>query len=400
MLFGWISGSGVLQAAGSANHRRLLIFLTASVLILAAVLGRGVWNRAHAVAPKVAAAPIAATLGTAAEVMLPIYALGIGNVEANYSVTVHVRVNGQLETVAYREGQDVRQGDVLAQIDPLPYRAAYQAAVAQTARDQATYENALVDLKRYTTLSETDSIAQQTLDTQKATVAQLKATVDLDRAQADAAKVNLDYTTIRSPISGRTGLRLVDPGNIVQTTDATGLVVINQIDPISVVFTLPEETFEMVNRAIREAQPKPLTVEAHARADNSLLGSGQLLLMNNQIDTSTGTVQLKATFANPQHKLWPGEYVNAHIITSVRKVVVVDSAAIQRGQNGLYIWTVDASDTAQMQPVTVEINQDGKTVVAGVAAGTRVVVDGQYRLRPGAKVIATQAAPPKPVSAG
>jgi membrane fusion protein, multidrug efflux system len=395
-----------LQAVRNGNRRRLIIILAATAVILLAVIGRGAWNRVHAVPAKVVVAPVAATLGTADEVNLPVYALGIGNVQANYSVTVHVRVNGQLETVAYKEGQDVRQGDLLAQIDPLPFRAAYQAAVAQTARDDATYQNALVDLKRYTTLLESDSIAEQTLATQKATVAQLKATVDFDRAQADAAKVNLDYTTIRSPISGRTGLRLVDPGNIVQTTDVTGLVVINQIDPISVVFTLPEEKFALVNRAIQAARPKALKVEAHARTGDTLLGTGELLLINNQIDTNTGTVQLKATFANADHKLWPGEYVNAHIITSVQPVVLVDSAAVQRGANGLFIWTVDAGDIAQMQPVTVELEQDGKSVVHGIPAGTRVVIDGQYRMKPGAKVAAVErpaagAAPaPKPSSAG
>ena len=383
-----------MQAVRHVNRRRLVILLTATVVILVLVIARGIWNRAHAVPQKPVSVPVAATLETADEIKLPIYALGIGNVQANYTVTVHVRVNGQLETVAYREGQDVRQGDLLAQIDPLPFRAAYQAAVAQTARDDATYQNSLVDLKRYTTLSESDSIAEQTLATQKATVAQLKATVDFDRAQADAAKVNLDYTTIRSPISGRTGLRLVDPGNIVQTTDATGLVVINQIDPISVVFTLPEEKFELVNRAIHDAQPKALTVEAHARTDNSLLGTGQLLLINNQIDTTSGTVQLKATFSNPDHKLWPGEYVNAHIITANKPVVVVNTAAVERGADGLFIWTVDPNDVAQMQPVTVELEQDGKSVVHGIAAGTRVVVDGQYRLKPGVKVVATHAAAP------
>jgi multidrug efflux system membrane fusion protein len=339
---------------------------------------------------------VTATLGVATAQELPIYALGIGNVQANYSVTVHARVNGQLVTVAYKEGQDIKQGDLLAQIDPAPYRAAYQAALAQTARDQANYENALVDLKRYSTLSESDSIAQQTLDTQRATVAQAKATVEVDRAQADAAKVNLDYTTIRSPLSGRAGLRLVDPGNIVQTSDTTGLVVINQIDPISVIFTLPEGKFELVNRAMAK-QSGPLTVEAYAREDNTLLARGKLVLINNQIDSSTGTVQLKATFTNTNHQLWPGEYVNVHIITSTSSVVTVPSMAIQRGNAGLFLWTVNADDIAALTPVKELFEQDGLAVIDGVPAGTRVVTDGQYRLKAGVKVVAqsNSAAAPK-----
>jgi multidrug efflux system membrane fusion protein len=227
-------------------------------------------------------------------------------------------------------------------------------------------------------------------------VAQAKATVEVDRAQADAAKVNLDYTTIRSPLSGRAGLRLVDPGNIVQTSDTTGLVVINQIDPISVIFTLPEGKFELVNRAMAK-QSGPLTVEAYAREDNTLLARGKLVLINNQIDSSTGTVQLKATFTNTNHQLWPGEYVNVHIITSTSSVVTVPSMAIQRGNAGLFLWTVNADDVAALTPVKELFEQDGLAVIDGVPAGTRVVTDGQYRLKAGVKVVAqsNSAAAPK-----
>ena len=362
------------------------------LLVVVIIFVRGSLHRVDAAESKAQppAPAVAATLATAKSQDLPIYALGIGNVQANYSVTVHARVNGQLVNVAYKEGQDVHQGDLIAQIDPAPYKAAYDAAIAQTARDQSSYDNAIIDLKRYSTLSESDSIAQQTLDTQRATVAQFKAAVEVDKAQAQAAKVNLDYTTIRSPLSGRVGLRLVDPGNIVQTTDTTGLVVINQIDPISVIFTLPESKFDTVNRAMAK-QAAPLTVEAYAREGNAMLASGKLVLINNQIDTTTGTVQLKATFANGDHRLWPGEYVNVHIITSDAEVVTVPATAIQRGNNGLYIWTVDAGDLAQLVPVKEDLEQDGLAVVQGIAAGTRVVTDGQYRLNPNVKVRATNA---------
>jgi multidrug efflux system membrane fusion protein len=386
-----------LQYSQPSQRRKIYYALGFLIVVMAAVFIRGAMHHVAAAEQKAPPPPpVTATLGVATAQELPIYALGIGNVQANYSVTVHARVNGQLVTVAYKEGQDIKQGDLLAQIDPAPYRAAYQAALAQTARDQANYENALVDLKRYSTLSESDSIAQQTLDTQRATVAQAKATVEVDRAQADAAKVNLDYTTIRSPLSGRAGLRLVDPGNIVQTSDTTGLVVINQIDPISVIFTLPEGKFELVNRAMAK-QSGPLTVEAYAREDNTLLARGKLVLINNQIDSSTGTVQLKATFTNTNHQLWPGEYVNVHIITSTSSVVTVPSMAIQRGNAGLFLWTVNADDVAALTPVKELFEQDGLAVIDGVPAGTRVVTDGQYRLKAGVKVVAqsNSAAAPK-----
>lgn len=386
-----------MQYSQPSQRRKIYYALGFLIVVMAAVFIRGAMHHVAAAEQKAPPPPpVTATLGVATAQELPIYALGIGNVQANYSVTVHARVNGQLVTVAYKEGQDIKQGDLLAQIDPAPYRAAYQAALAQTARDQANYENALVDLKRYSTLSESDSIAQQTLDTQRATVAQAKATVEVDRAQADAAKVNLDYTTIRSPLSGRAGLRLVDPGNIVQTSDTTGLVVINQIDPISVIFTLPEGKFELVNLAMAK-QSGPLTVEAYAREDNTLLARGKLVLINNQIDSSTGTVQLKATFTNTNHQLWPGEYVNVHIITSTSSVVTVPSMAIQRGNAGLFLWTVNADDVAVLTPVKELFEQDGLAVIDGVPAGTRVVTDGQYRLKAGVKVVAqsNSAAAPK-----
>jgi len=382
-----------LQVHRAAQRRTIYYGVGALAVLLVLVFLRGATHRVDAAEQKAPPPPpVSATLATAKMQQLPVYALGIGNVQANYSVTVHARVNGQLVNVAYKEGQDVKEGDLLAQIDPAPYRAAYQAAVAQTERDQALYQNALVDLKRYSTLSENDSIAEQTLDTQKATVAQDKATVEVDRAQADAAKVNLDYTTIRSPLAGRVGLRLVDPGNIVQTTDTTGLVVINQINPISVIFTLPEGKFDIVNRAMQQ-QSAPLSVEAYAREDNTLLSRGKLVLINNQIDTSTGTVTLKATFDNPNHTLWPGEYVNVHIITSNTTVVTVPTTAIQRGNSGLFIWTVDNQDVAALTPVKERFEQDGLAVVDGIADGTRVVTDGQYRLRVGVKVVAQSAAP-------
>lgn len=362
----------------------------ATLCVVVAVFARGYVHRADAADQKSqnpAAASVGALTAIAQEQALPIYRSGIGTVQAALSVTVKARVDGQLMKVAYKEGQTVKEGDLLAQIDPDPYQAQLDAAIAQQAKDEANYANSLVDLERYAALMKEDSIAKQTYDTQVSTVAQAKAAVGVDRAQVANARVQLNYTSIHSPIPGVVGIRLVDPGNIVHATDTTGLVVVNQVDPISVIFTLPEDAFQTVNRAIQKSASKPLEVLAYAREDNSLLGSGQLLLINNQIDSGTGTVQLKGTFPNPQHKLWPGQYVNIHIVTAVENVVTIPAAAVQRGAEGLYAYVVKPDDTAALQPIQVALQQDGLAVIkSGIAAGTRVVVDGQFRLRPGVKV--------------
>jgi multidrug efflux system membrane fusion protein len=325
---------------------------------------------------------------------VPVYLSGIGNVTPVYSVTVKARVDGQLEKVAFTEGQDIKTGGLLAQIDARPYQAAYDQAVATKARDQATLANAIVDLERYRKLWQEDSIPQQQLATQEATVDQLKATVQADQAQIETAKTQLDYTTIRSPIDGRTGVRLVDPGNIMRATDTNGIVVINQIDPITVLFTLPEGKFQNINDAIREHANTPLEVRAYAQVDGALLGTGKLLLINNQIDTATGTFQVKALFPNAAHKLWPGQYVNARVTLGVRRgAVTIPESAVQRGPDGLYTYVVAPDESVAMQPIHVAFAQDGKAILEeGLAAGTRVVADGQYKLKPGALIAEAQQA--------
>jgi multidrug efflux system membrane fusion protein len=380
--------------AGTARAPKAFLIVAFFAVVLIAVIIRGYLHRADAAdTGRLGVPPPAGALTTLAKQEdLPIYLSGIGTVQAALSVTVKVRVDGQLESVGFREGQAVRQGDLLAQIDPAPYQASLDAALAQQARDEANYANSLVDLKRYADLVKQDSIAQQTYDTQVATVASLKAAVGVDRAQVETARVNLAYTTIHSPIPGVVGLRLVDPGNIVHATDTTGLVVVNQVDPISVVFSLPESNFQAVIRAIAEHGKVALATLAYAREDNELLGTGQLLLINNQIDPGTGTVQLKATFPNPAHRLWPGQYVNVHVVTENRSVVTIPSAAVQRGVHGLYAFVVKPDETAALQPIVVALQQDGKAIItSGIAAGERVVVDGQFRLRPGIKVVETKA---------
>ncbi|MDP9123219.1 MAG: efflux RND transporter periplasmic adaptor subunit, partial [Pseudomonadota bacterium] len=267
---------------------------------------------------------------------MPIFRAGIGSVTPTFSVTVKARVDGQLDSVGFTEGQDVKKGQVLARIDPRTLQTQLLQVQATRAKDQATLVNARIDLQRYTTLIAQDAATQQQLDTQKALVNQLDATVKADEAAVNYAQVQLGFTTIVAPISGRVGARLVDPGNIVHAADTTGIVVINQIDPISVVFTLPEDAVQDTIHAIDGK--KPLQVQAFPRDGSALLGTGTLTLMNNQIDTATGTVQLKASFPNAQHNLWPGQFVNVRLVLGTRaKALTVPEAAVQRSQSGVYI---------------------------------------------------------------
>jgi multidrug efflux system membrane fusion protein len=373
------------------HRRRALLGRASLAAVLVAALCAG--QQAHAEqAPQPKTAP--AVLVTSAKVQaqdMPNFLTGIGTVTAARTVTVKARIDGQLDSVGFTEGQDVKQGQLLAQIDPRTLQAQLAQVRAQRARDQALLGNARADLQRYTTLIADDAATQQQVDTQKALVAQLEAAVQTDDAQISYAQVQLGFTKITAPISGRVGARLIDPGNIVHAADATGLVVINQVDPIAVVFTLPEDAFQAVNRALRSSK-QPLEVRAYPRNGTEVLGTGKLILLNNQIDTASGTVQLKALFANPQHTLWPGQFVNVRLILGQRdKALTVPAAAVQRGQDGTYVYVVRDGDTAQNQPVKVARIQDGIAIIdTGLAAGDRVVVDGQYKLKPGAKVTESQ----------
>jgi multidrug efflux system membrane fusion protein len=364
--------------------------------IAAAVLGVGLWS---VLRPANAAeakdknrrgedGPVGVVTAVAKAQDVPIYRAGIGTVTPNQSVTVKARVDGQLEKIGFAEGQDVRKGQLLAQLDPRTLQAQLLQAQAARAKDEATLVNARVDLKRYTTLIAQDAATQQQLDTQKALVGQLEAAVKADEAAVNAAQVQLGFTTITAPISGRVGARLVDAGNIVHAADATGIVVINQIDPISVLFTLPDDAVQETIHALDNK--KPLLIQAFARDGSSLLGAGYLTLLNNQIDTTTGSVQLKGTFPNSQHNLWPGQFVNVRLVLGTRpKAVTVPEAAVQRSQTGVYVYVEDeATKTVRNQLISLTQIQDGTAVVGGgLSAGERVVVDGQYKLKPGVKVV-------------
>ncbi|HEX4508529.1 MAG TPA: efflux RND transporter periplasmic adaptor subunit [Burkholderiaceae bacterium] len=330
-------------------------------------------------------APVQVTTAAARTQDVSIYRTGIGTVTAAQSVTVRTRIDGQLDKVEFNEGQDVKAGQRLARIDPRTYEAQVLQAQAQRAKDEAQLGNARVDLQRYTTLIAQDATTQQQLDTQKALVAQLDATVKTDDAAIRVAQVQLSYTDIAAPIGGRTGARLVDQGNVVHAADTNGLVVINQIDPIAVVFTLPEDVVEAVN----QASGGPLVVDAFPREGNERLATGKLTLLNNQIDTTSGTVQMKGMFPNAQHKLWPGQYVSVRLVLGTRKgAITVPAQAVQRSPDGMYLYVVQPDGrTVKNVPVEVATTQDGIAVIAkGLAAGQRVVTDGQFKLKPGSAI--------------
>ena len=336
--------------------------------------------------PNVDTHAIPAAVGVAERKDVPVYLTGLGTVQAFNTVTVKVRVDGQLDKINFAEGQNVKSGDVLAQIDPRPFQAALDLAIATEAKDQAQLENARLDLKRYQTAG-TLANTQQQIDTQGALVRQLEATVAADQANIEAARTQLDYATIKAPLPGRTGIRLVDQGNIVHPTDTTGLVVITQQQPISVIFTLPQDQLQKVIHQMTSAST-PLNVFASGRNDQRQLGEGTLALVDNVIDQTTGSVRLKATFPNENSALWPGQFVNIRLLLkTLPQAVTVPSTAIQRGPDGMYVYTVKPDQTIAMQTVAVGQMTDGTAVVDnGLAAGTQIVIDGQSRLQSGSRI--------------
>ena len=334
----------------------------------------------------------AATVGRAD---VPVYLQGLGTVQANYTVTVTARVDGQLQTVAFTEGQTVHKGDLLAVVDPRPNQAAYDQAVATRAKDAAQRANALQDLQRYKILQPQDLASKQTYDTQQALVDQLTAQLKVDQALIDNARTQLDYTRIRSPIDGRTGIRLIDPGNIVHAADTTGIVVVTQVQPISVIFTLPEESLGAVGEALA-AGPVPVTTLS--RDGGKELDRGTLSLIDNQIDQATGTIKLKARFANEHNTLWPGQYVTAQVlIRTDRNVLLLPAGAVQIGPDGPFTYVVKPDMTVEVRPLKIAESDGAMTAVtAGVEVDERVVTSNQYRLQPGARVRIAAAAERKP----
>jgi membrane fusion protein, multidrug efflux system len=320
----------------------------------------------------------------------PIYLNGLGIVQPFYGVTLRVRVDGELQEVYFQEGQNVQKGDVIAQIDPRTYQAQLDQAKAKKAQDEAQLASAKLTLQRDAQLIKNSVIDQQTYDTQKYAVDQLQALVDADQAAIESAQTQLDYTRIVAPITGRVGIRLVDPGNIVHSADTGGIVTINQVQPITVLFTLPQQDLGKVRDAL--LQNKALKVLALDRDNLSTLSDGTLAVLDNQIDSTTATVKLKATFANTDYSLWPGQFVNVRLLLGMKSdAVTVPAQAVQRGPNGMYVYLLGSDNKAEMRSVTIGSTEDNWTLVeSGLQGGDRVVVDGQYRLQPGATVEITK----------
>ncbi len=316
---------------------------------------------------------------------VPLYLNGIGTIQAYNTVTVHSRVDGELVKVAFREGQDVKKGDLLAQIDPRPAQAAVDIALATLAKDQAMLANSKRDLGRYQETAAKGYSSRQQLDTQTSLTSSAAATVQADNAAIENARVQLGYTTIAAPLDGVTGIRLVDQGNIVHAADTTGLVVITQIQPISALFTLPQDDLARVAAAKANG---PLTVTAVAGDGKTELGQGTLELIDNQIDQTTGTIRLKAKFPNDKRTLWPGQFVNIRLqVGDVPDGITVASRVVQRGPNGNFAFVIKPDSTVEVRPIeTGAEDRDQTLVTKGLKPGERVVVDGQFRLQPGAKV--------------
>jgi multidrug efflux system membrane fusion protein len=343
---------------------------------------------APAASPAVSASrPAVVSVAAATRADYPVFIDGLGQVQAENTVTVRTRVDGQIVKIAFDEGQMVKSGDLLARIDPRPFQAALDQAKAKQAQDQATLANARLDLERYSTLAKQSFATQQQLDTQNALVNQLIAQEAADAAAIDAARVQLDYTTIAAPIGGHVGFRLVDQGNIVNAAQQTGIVTIAQIEPISVIFTAPQDDLPRVAAALAAGEPP---IEARTSDGATLLATGKLTVVDNQVDPTTGSIRLKAEFTNADHALWPGQAVAAHLRVDVEKnALTVPDRAVQRGPNGLFVYVVGADDRAVTRPVTLaheDADADIAVVAKGLSEGEKVVTVGHFGLQPGARV--------------
>ena len=365
-------------------HPRVAGAVVAGCLV-ALVYARRTTSREGAGAPAQRPATVVAQPARAGDI--GVYLDGIGTVTARATVTVHTRVDGQLMAVHFREGQTVASGDLLAEIDPRPFQVQLAQAEGQLARDQALLANAKVDLQRYRQLFADDSIAKQQLDTQQSLVRQFEAALEIDQSQIDSARLNLTYSRITAPVGGRIGLRLVDVGNIVRTTDTSGLAVVTELQPIDVVFTVPEDELPPLMAKVRGGAP--IAVEAYDREGTRRLATGRLLSVDNAIDPSTGTVRVKAEFPNADDALFPNQFVNARLELEVRQgATLVPDTAVQRGTRGTFVYVVKDDHTADVRPVTVGVTEGGETSIdAGLTPGELVVVDGADLLRPGSPVL-------------
>ena len=373
--------------------RRKMVIPT--VLLIVVLVGGGVLafidgseTKSAAAAP--ASPPVPIVGGVVAQHDVPIYLTGVGTVIAYNTDVVRSQIQGQLFSINFTEGQAVHAGDLLAQIDPRPYQAQINQYIANRDRDQAQLQNAVANLDRYTQLESKGYAAPQLVDTQKAQVSQLQNAVKSDAALIDAANVQFSYTRLTSPIDGVTGIRQIDVGNIIHPTDANGLVVVTQVEPISLIFTLPETDLPQIQQ--QQKTKEPLTVLAYSQDNTIKLGQGMLRLVDNEILQTTGSIRLKADFPNKAHRLWPGELVNARLLLDTRHDgLTVPASVVQQGPKGAYVYVVNQDGSVAIRPVTVAQISDGQALInSGLQANEQVVVDGQYKLQPGTHVTILQ----------
>jgi multidrug efflux system membrane fusion protein len=351
------------------------------------------WRHGSTETAKAAPPSVPVIVTQAAQQDVPIYYDALGTVQALNTVALRAQVNGQIVSVDFRQGQDVRKGDVLAKIDPAPFQAALDQAIAKKSEDEAQLIDAEKDLARFKTLVLRNAETLQDVDTQQAKVDTTKATIDADQAAIEAAKTQLNYATITAPIDGVVGFRQVDIGNIIHTNDINPLTVLTQIKPCTVIFTLPQGDLGPVREAMLHGT---VSVLAFDQENKKQLAEGKLLLINNQIDQNTSTIPLKAEFANDDELLWPGEFVHIHILITTRKnAVTVPAVALQRGPDGFYVWVIKPDNTAEQRPIEAEtVSEDLAIATKGLNAGERVVVDGQSRLDAGTHVAIRAPIPP------
>lgn len=380
-----------------SKHGKLRVWLIVVAVIIVAVIL--IYHRyLNSIAKQRGSAPVV-VVATARNSDMPVYVSGLGSVTPVDNITVRTQINGQLLQVFFREGQMVKQGDLLAQIDPRPYQAQLIQFTGQLTRDQATLENDKLNLKRYKALYPQGAVSKQVYDTQVALVKQDEGTVEFDKGQLETVKVNLIYSRITSPVNGRIGLRLVDPGNFVQTTDPTGLFVLTTISPITVIFPIPEDDVPMVWAQIKTN--KSLRVEAYDRWQNKLLAVGSLLTIDNEIDSSTGTVKLKAIFPNENYQLFPNQFVNAKLLVqTLHNVTVVPTTAIQHGAKGNFVYALNNDQTVTAEAIKVGVANEDITQITGILSGQQVVVEGADKLADGGKVMVFKNAPPSLATKG
>jgi membrane fusion protein, multidrug efflux system len=361
------------------------------LLVCASFFGCSAYSKqqnAHAAGPHV----VSVSIARVQKQDVPVYLVGLGSVTAFYTANIKSRVDGQIMRVNFQEGQVVKEGDLLIVIDPRPYQVQLEQMQAQLFKDQASLRDAKLNLDRYTTLIPSGSIAQQQVDTQKSLVDQLDGQVRTDQAQIDNAKLQIVYCNITAPFTGRVGLRQVDPGNIVHATDTNPMLILTQLQPIAVIFTLPEDELPTVALHMKNAT---LPVEAYSRDNQTKLATGKLMTIDNQIDPTTGTAKLKAVFDNKDNQLWPNQFVNANLLLETRKnSTVVPTAAILRGPQGAFVYTVNSDNTVEARGVEIALTQGITTVIkSGLTAGNVVVTDGQDKLQTGSSIEPRNAGP-------